>query len=131
MGVSGSIGTNSRAGWYALNARLAAGDTLVVAAIDRIGRRWMNTVNVVRDLRVRGVKIKSLSVAEASWASCLAADPGTPSIGGFGFKGHIRWTTTEHLAARPRLRVRPGLIHFAMFWEHGTILKTLNWKELT
>ena len=30
------------------------------AAIDRIGRRWMDTVNAVRDLRVRGVKIKSL-----------------------------------------------------------------------
>ena len=38
----------------------------------------MDTVNAVRDLRVRGVKIKSLSAAEASWASCLAADPGTP-----------------------------------------------------
>ena len=78
VGVSGSIGTNSRAGRHALNARLIAGDTLVVAAIDRIGRRWMDTVNTVRDLRVRGVKIKSLSAAEASWASCLAADPGTP-----------------------------------------------------
>ena len=88
MGVSGSIGTNSRAGCYALNARLAAGDTLVVAAIDRIGRRWMNTVNAVRDLRVRGVKIKSLSVAEASWASCLAADPGAPSIGGLGLSAN-------------------------------------------
>ena len=54
VGVSGSIGTNSRAGWHALNTRLTSGDTLVVAAIDRIGRRWMDTVNAVRDLRVRG-----------------------------------------------------------------------------
>ena len=53
MGVSGSIGTNSRAGWHALNARLTADDTVVVAAIDRIGRRWMDTVNAVRDLRAR------------------------------------------------------------------------------
>ena len=60
VGVSGSIGTNSRAGWHALNTRLTSGDTLVVPAIDRIGRRWMDTVNAVRDLRVRGVKIKSL-----------------------------------------------------------------------
>ena len=51
MGVSGSIGTNSRAGWHALNTRLTSGDTLVVAAIDRIGRRWMDTVNAVRNLR--------------------------------------------------------------------------------
>ena len=58
VGVSGSIGTNSRAGWHALDGRLTSGDTLVVAAIDRIGRRWIDTVNAVRDLRVRGVKIK-------------------------------------------------------------------------
>ena len=31
VGVSGSIGTNSRAGWHALNDRLTSGDTLVVA----------------------------------------------------------------------------------------------------
>ena len=78
MGVSGSIGTNSRAGWHALNTRLTSGDTLVVAAIDRIGRRWMDTVNAVRNLRTRGVRIRSLSAAEASWASCLEAGPGTP-----------------------------------------------------
>ena len=54
VGVSGSIGTNSRAGWHALNARLTSDDTLVVAAIDRIGRHWMDTVNAVRDLWVRG-----------------------------------------------------------------------------
>ena len=73
VGVSGSIGTNSRAGWHTLNARLTEEDTLIVAAIDRIGWRWMDTVNAVRDLRVRGVKIKSLSATEASWASFLAA----------------------------------------------------------
>ena len=33
VGVSGGTGTNSRAGWRALNARLAAGDTLVVVAM--------------------------------------------------------------------------------------------------
>ena len=54
VGVSGSIDTNSRAGWHALKARLTAGDTMVVAAIDRTGRRWMDTVNAVRDLRTRG-----------------------------------------------------------------------------
>ena len=48
VGVSGGTGTNSRTGWRALDAKLAAGDTLVVVAIDRIGRRWMDTVNTVR-----------------------------------------------------------------------------------
>ena len=52
----GGTGTNSRAGWRALDAKLAAGDTLAVVAIDRIGRRWMDTVNAVRDLRTREVR---------------------------------------------------------------------------
>ena len=38
VGVSGSIGTNSRAGWHTLDGRLTSGDTLVVVAIDRIGQ---------------------------------------------------------------------------------------------
>ena len=54
VGISGGTGTNSRTGWRALDAKLAAGDTLVVVAIDRIGRRWMDTVNTVRDLRDQG-----------------------------------------------------------------------------
>ena len=56
VGISGGTGTNNRAGWRALDAKLASGDTLVVVAIDRIGRRWMDTVNAVRDLRARAVK---------------------------------------------------------------------------
>ena len=77
VGVSGGTGTNSRAGWRALDAKLAAGDTLVVVAIDRIGRRWMDTVNAVRDLRTREVKIKSLAQSEATWVTYLAAEPDT------------------------------------------------------
>ena len=64
VGISGGTGTNSRTGWRALDAKLAAGDTLVVVAIDRIGRRWMDTVNAVRDLRTREVKIRSLAKSE-------------------------------------------------------------------
>ena len=76
VGVSGGTGTNSRAGWRALNARLASGDILVVD-IDRIGRRWMDTVNAVRDLRAREVRIRSLAQTEATWVTCLAAEPDT------------------------------------------------------
>ena len=64
VGISGGTGTTSRAGWWALDAKLAAGDTLVVVALDRIGRRWMGTVNAVRDLRTREVKIRSLAKSE-------------------------------------------------------------------
>ena len=77
MGVSGGTGTNSRAGWRALNARLVSGDTLVVVAIDRIGRRWMDTVNAVRDLRTREVRIRSLAQTEATWVTYVAAEPDT------------------------------------------------------
>ena len=77
MGVSGGTGTNSRAGWRALNARLVSGDILVVVAIDRIGRRWMDTVNAVRDLRTREVRIRSLAQSEATWVTYLASEPDT------------------------------------------------------
>ena len=80
VGISGGTGTNSRAGWRALDAKLAAGDTLVVVvAIDRIGRRWMDTVNTVRDLRAREVKIKSLAQSEATWVTYLAAEHESPA----------------------------------------------------
>ena len=106
MGISGSIGTNSRAGWHALNTRLTAGDTLVVAAIDRIGRRWMDTVNGVRDLRTRGVKIRSLSAAEGSWASSLAADPGTPeAFLADTLLSFMAWASEQELEATRRRTV--------------------------
>ena len=42
IGVSGATGTDQRWGWHRPDGRLAGGDTLVVVAIDRIGRRWPN-----------------------------------------------------------------------------------------
>ena len=54
IGVSGSTGTQERRGWRRLDNRLAGGDTLVVAAIDRIGRTWQDTVRSICALRDRG-----------------------------------------------------------------------------
>ena len=51
VGVSGTSGTNSRRGWHSLDSRLAQGDTLVVVSIDRIGRRWLNTMGNMHDLQ--------------------------------------------------------------------------------
>ena len=76
VGVSGT--TASRQGWHALDRRLANGDTLVVASIDRIGRNRLNIMSSIRDLVGRGVRIRSLSSAESSWAVYLDADPGSP-----------------------------------------------------
>ena len=51
VGVSGTSGTNSRRGWHSLDSRLAQGDTLVVVSIDRIGRRWLDTMGNIHDLQ--------------------------------------------------------------------------------
>ena len=78
IGVSGSTGTQERRGWHRLDNRLAGGDTLVVVAIDRIGRTWQDAVRSICALRDRGVKIRSLAEAEAQWTRYLEADEGSP-----------------------------------------------------
>ena len=109
VGVSGGTGTNSRAGWRTLNARLAAGDTLVVVAIDRIGRRWMDTVNTVRDLRAREIKIRSMAQSEATWVTYLDADQDTPeAVIGDILTTFMAWAAEQELQAVSR-RTRAGL----------------------
>ena len=109
VGVSGGTGTNSRAGWRTLDAKLAAGDTLVVVAIDRIGRRWMDTVNAVRDLRTRAVKIRSLAQSEATWVTYLAAEPDTAeAVIGDILTTFMAWAAEQELQAVSR-RTRAGL----------------------
>ena len=85
VGVSGRTGTNTRTGWRALDARLGDGDTLVVASIDRIGRRWLNTLRTLCSLRDRDVRIRSLSSSEGPWVAYLDADPDAPEA----FIGYI------------------------------------------
>ena len=103
VGISGGTGTNSRAGWRALDAKLAAGDTLVVVAIDRIGRRWMDTVNAVRDLRTREVKIRSLAQSEATWVTYLAAEPDTAeAVIGDILTTFMAWAAEQELSRRTR-----------------------------
>ncbi len=64
VGISGATGTNSRKAWRTLTARLGPGDGLMVAAVDRIGRRWMDTVSTLKDLRSRQVRVRSLAPSE-------------------------------------------------------------------
>ena len=109
VGVSGGTGTNSRADWRALNARLISGDILVVVAIDRIGRRWMDTVNAVRDLRTREVRIRSLAQSEATWVTYLAAEPDTAeAVIGDILTTFMAWAAEQELQAVSR-RTRAGL----------------------
>ena len=110
VGVSGGTGTNSRAGWRALNAQLVTGDILVVVvAIDRIGRRWMDTVNAVRDLRTREVRIRSLAQSEATWVTYLAAEPDTAeAVIGDILTTFMAWAAEQELQAVSR-RTKAGL----------------------
>ena len=108
-GVSGSTGTRERRAWHQLNARLAGGDTLVVVAIDRIGRTWQDTVRSICELRDRGVKIRSLAEAEPQWTKYLEADEGSPEA----FFGQIltmfaAWVADQELQSVKR-RTKEGL----------------------
>ena len=78
VGVSGSTGTNTRNGWRLLNSHMDAGDVLVVASVDLIGRHWMGAIGTIRDLRNRQVRLRSLTPAEEAWTRYLDADPDTP-----------------------------------------------------
>ena len=109
VGVSGTTGTQERRGWHRLNGRLAGGDTLVVVAIDRIGRRWPETIRSICELRDRGVKIRSLAEAEAQWTRYLEADDGSPEA----FFGQVlvmfaAWVADQELESIKR-RTREGL----------------------
>ena len=109
VGVSGTTGTQERRGWHRLNGRLAGGDTLIVVAIDRIGRRWPDTIRSICDLRDRGVKVRSLAESEAQWTRYLDADDGSPEA----FFGQIltmfaAWVADQELESVKR-RTREGL----------------------
>ena len=74
VGVSGSVPAGERPGWTGLDARLLRGDTVTVAALDRISRNRVDLVAVVESLHRRGVGIASLAPAE-SWLHPLGAHP--------------------------------------------------------
>ena len=109
VGVSGTIGTQERLGWRRLDGRLAGGDTLVVVAIDRIGRTWQDIVRTICELRDRGVKLRSLAEAEAQWTRYLEADEGSAEA----FFGQVlvmfaAWVADQELQSVKR-RTKEGL----------------------
>ena len=81
----------------------------MVVAIDRIGRRWPDTIRSICELRDRGVKIRSLAEAEAQWTRYLEADDGSPEA----FFGQVlvmfaAWVADQELESIKR-RTREGL----------------------
>ena len=110
VGVSGATGTNTRAGWRLLNSRLREGDILVAAAaVDRIGRGWMDTISTLRDLRRRKVRIRSLSPTEQEWTTYLDTDPDSPNaVIGDVLATFMTWAAQKELESI-RERTKAGL----------------------
>ena len=54
VAVSGATPGSSRGQWHLLDHLLAQGDVLVVAAVDRLGRRYIETMWAIYDLQRRG-----------------------------------------------------------------------------
>ena len=109
VGVSGTSGINSRRGWHFLDSRLAKGVTLVVVSIDRIGRRWLDTMGNIHDLQRRRVRIRSLADNEQSWAQYLDADPDSPeSFLGYTLASFAAWVSDQELVSIRR-RTKAGL----------------------
>lgn len=57
-GVSGSIKAQSRPAFARLMARASEGDTIICTMVDRLGRSASDILNVVEDLKVRGIKLR-------------------------------------------------------------------------
>ena len=109
LGVSGSTGTNTRQGWRSLISRLHQGDVLVVASIDRVGRGWIDVMSVIRELRDRGIRIRSLAISEQTWTRYLDADPETPeAMIGDVLATVFTWAAQQELEAIRR-RTKAGM----------------------
>ena len=109
VGVSGTSGNNIRRGWHSLDSRLTQDDTLVVVSIDRIGRRWLDTMGNIHDLQRRRVRIRSLADNEPSWVQYLDADPDSPeSFLGYTLAGFAAWVSDQELVSIRR-RTKAGL----------------------
>jgi putative DNA-invertase from lambdoid prophage Rac len=61
-GVSGSVPLNERSAGGAMLARLKAGDIVIAAKLDRCFRSALDALNVVEQLKTRGVKLHLLDL---------------------------------------------------------------------
>ena len=109
VGVSETVGTNSRKNWHRLGRKMVAGDTLVVVAIDRIGRRWQDTIRCMLRLNDQGIRIRSLDPMEARWTAYLDAEPDSVEAShGHAMMLFGSWVADQEAAAQSR-RTKAGL----------------------
>ena len=100
LGLSGTTASTSRAGRRALQDRLRPSDTVVVVELARIGLRWTEAVNTIRQLRGEGVRFRSPAEGESTWARYLEADEDSPNC----FVGELllqvaAWAAAQELEA--------------------------------
>ena len=95
VAVSGATSDSSRAQWYLLDQQLSQGDVLVVAAADRPGRRYLETMWAIYDLQRQGVWLRSLACNEGQWTKFLDADPDYPEA----FMGNTFASTAAYVAS--------------------------------
>ena len=109
VAVSGATSGSSRGQWHFLDKCLTQGDVLVVAAVDRLGRRYLETMWAIYDLQRRGVRLRSLANNEGEWTKFLDADPDSPEA----FMGNILASMAAYVASQERQsisrRTRAGL----------------------
>ena len=64
VAASGAKDYYSRDQWHVLDQQLGQGDVPVVAAADRLGRRYLETMWAIYDLPRRGIRLRSLAGKE-------------------------------------------------------------------
>lgn len=78
VAASGAKDYNSRNQWDVLDEMLTQGDVLAVAAIDRLGRRYLETMWSIYDLQRHGIRLRSLADNEVEWTKYPDAAPTRP-----------------------------------------------------
>ena len=67
----------------------------MVAAVDRLGRRYLETMWAIYDLQRRGVRLRSLAGNGGEWTKFLDADPDSPEA----FMGNILASMAAYVAS--------------------------------
>ena len=101
VAASGAKDYNSRDQWHVLNQQLAQGGVLVVADIDRLGRRYLETMWAIYDLQRRGIRLRSLAGNEVEWTKYLDADPDSPEA----FMGNVLVSMAAYLVSKERQNI--------------------------
>ena len=73
---------------------------LVVAAIDRMGRRYLETMWAIYDLQRRGIRLRSLADNEVQWTQYLDADLDSPET----FMGNVLASMAAYVASQQVMR---------------------------